>query len=248
MSTYIEIISTELINLICYNLTYNETMILREDFNFNLNYQLFLSLKFPAFYKMVKTIKNEVLRYKNYTYEEAYRVIYLIVDYSEYLIIKSVSTYSYSKYKSNIADLYNEDVEIFFDIIYEITTYMQIENIKDIITSYLMITSSNITGSKYYKYRKYFPNITDIDDIFVYTCDEIMGYINNDNNILLININSGVIPENLCMSILYILLLDDKSRIKEWKLLIHKIDNNLIEMSIINMLIFSYIIKYIELN
>jgi len=253
MSTYFDILPIDLLNQICYNLTYTETIILREEFNFDLNYQSFLSLKFPAFYKIVGILKNKTIRYKKYSYEESYELMYLLLDYIEdypgydkSVIGKYFSLVDYKNFQSNV---YTDNIEMFSKIIYDYDIW--IKNLKDILVSYTMLNESNSPGAIYVIYRNYFPNLNDMDDIFLWACDETDFYIDNNNSILLVkDLNNAVTEDHTSMllSVLYILLLHDRNKIQEWKFLIKDININIIEKSKTTILLYKYILKYINVK
>ena len=55
---YFYLIPKELIQLISYYWNYTESVIIRDIFAIEVNYQYLLSIKYPGFYEIVKTIKS----------------------------------------------------------------------------------------------------------------------------------------------------------------------------------------------
>jgi len=241
--SYFNNIPLDLINQICYNLTYTETLILREEFNFNLDYQYFFSNKYPGFYEIIKTVKNKTIRYRNYSYEEGYELIYLLLDYLEFL--KNSDDYTF--YNNLIKGIYTDDIENCYLIVYDNDDNIKdIKNVKDIIASYNML--ENEYEYEYYKYRKYFPNMFNMDDIFIDICAEINLYETSDEQ-LLNDINSQTDDRlTFYLSVLYILLLEYENKIPEWKILIKKLNMKKIKKKPINVIIYQYIKNLINIH
>ena len=178
--------------------------------------------------------------------------MHLMLDYLDYFcsghtsvsgIYIGVEYVGVKYYKPN---LYSTDIDSFINTI---TLYdVSIKNLKDILSSYDMLDLTK-TSSYYYRYRKYLPNLNDIDEIFVYACTKIPSYM--DNLKLLNSINEKNI-DNHFLSILfitlYIILLDNKNKITEWKILLKLINAYNIQQSTNNIILYEYIFKYINAN
>ena len=172
--------------------------------------------------------------------------MYLLLDYLEYLSINNKFGCS-DDCKDIKLNLYTDSIDTFKNIIYE--NDLDIENLKDILSSYVMLREFEISESKYYKYRKYFPNIRHIDNIFTWACYEVdNNSITGSNNILLKDMNESKNVDTLTMLliILYLLLLTNINKIVEWKLLIKHIKIKYIEESKCNIILYRYIVKYIN--
>src|SRR6266496_4185548 len=102
---FFSFLPSELNNIICYYLTYNESLVVSKLFKLKINYLPLLIEKYPAMYKIIKELKEKDLKYRDYPYSEAYDLMGLIELGIDYLDIKI----------SNREFLYTDDVGILID-------------------------------------------------------------------------------------------------------------------------------------
>jgi hypothetical protein len=169
MTNYFNLIPQELNDEVCLYLDYNDSLILRELFGIKINYQRLLSLKFPGFYKIIKDLKDKDVKYKDFPYEKGYSVINSVNINVNYLRKRDKLNLKYDKLTSeNIEDVMNtihENMIMLVEVIQLLNSYGTIkENYPE-----------DLAGSKYYKYKNYFPDIASVGDNFTWICDEFAG-------------------------------------------------------------------------
>src|SRR5579863_6086172 len=157
---YLNLIPTELHTEIGLYIDYIDSNKLRETFGINLNYQYLLSVKFPAFYIIVKTVKERAINYKDYPYSEAYDLIHLVKVYLQYRHIEESKHRDPLYYDEDM--LYEDDISEFTGYIFDLD--VNVKNIKDICSAYNTIIEQ--IHPELYTLRSEFPNIDNIDDDF----------------------------------------------------------------------------------
>ena len=203
--SYFDCIPDDLLNLISLYISHNELIELENTFNLKINYQYLLSHKYPAFFNIINTLRNNDERYSNYSFKQGYELINLI----EMLIEHKQYEPRFSK-----INLSTSNVDEFHRLI--IDEALDIGNIIDLLSAYTLI-SDRSEKSKLYKYRKYFPNIESSDQIFLSTIDDYMRY-NNVTMDKLINSYNG---KSLCdyqitLYRIFLHILMNKSLIKDY--------------------------------
>ena len=82
--SYLNYLYQDLIDVISTYLDYTSLSILESEYKFQINYEVLLRNRYPAFYEMLKIVKENDTKYKNYPYDQAYN---LMKDIEEFLII-----------------------------------------------------------------------------------------------------------------------------------------------------------------
>src|SRR6266498_3680695 len=72
---YFQIIPQELIDLISTHLSHSDILLLEDELNVSIDYEYLLSTGFPVFYKIIKTLKENNIVYRDYSYRKAYNII-----------------------------------------------------------------------------------------------------------------------------------------------------------------------------
>ena len=163
LMNYLELLPSELITIISLYLNYNEIKINLE--NFDVDYRYLLSENYPAFYEIIYHLKNNDTVNKNYDYEEGYNLMNLV----ETLIYNK----QFEIEEGKISNFRTNNIDDFMNIIY--TFIIDILNIRDILASYNRIINQSEL-SKLFKYRKYFPNVDEINQNFVTACNDYIYY------------------------------------------------------------------------
>ena len=205
---YLEILPSELINIIALYLNYNEIKLKLE--NFSIDYRYLLSENYPAFYKIIYHLKNNDTVNKKYDYEEGYNLMNLV----ETLISHKKSSF----YDKLILNTRTNDIDKFISIFYNYNIYFP--SIEEIISSYSMLTEKS-DMSHLFKYRKYFPNIATVNDDFYYACRDYIYYEQTSlQNLIssysdLIDNDAHESRKILCR--IFLSILENKELIKEYK-------------------------------
>ena len=227
-NNYFEFIPPELIDIICLYLNYTESVVLSSIFDIKVNFQFLLSDKYPAFYQIVKVVKEKDIKYRNYSYDSAYDLINL------------VEIYALSK--SIIINFRSENL----DIIYEIRkNNIYVENIMDILGSYIII---NKKGKEYvYKYKPYFPNIKYGEESFNLACSRYTNDLESEIDYYNRTVDFILRQSALCSIFLFVLI--NKKLINEYKdkiINFKLLDYNNIDIIIREKIILQYIINFIN--
>ena len=171
MDNYLDLLPQELINVISLYLDYTETSILEQEFNFRVDYQLLLTERYPAFSKIIKSLKETDIKWKSYPYDRAYDLITLIENYIKFEIEDSKTWPDINIGTHNTIEF----LEFIFDC------NLMIGDMHNILSSYNILVEKKDEYLK--KYKILFPNIKDKDIILnsVYEDHYRYSYSYGDN-------------------------------------------------------------------
>jgi len=174
MSTYLDIIPSELIQEICLYLNHIDIVKLRKISKIDFNFQYLTSIKFPGFYKIFKIVREESDDYRGFPYEKGHDLIYRVDRYLKQGLKEG------DRLDTSIDDryinIYSDDINYLIDLVNE--NFLK-DELREVILSYVLMQPSNLVQSKLYKYRNEFPNVDIINDIFLGACDEYYYFTRN---------------------------------------------------------------------
>ena len=230
--SYLNYLYQDLIDVISTYLDYTSLNILESEYKFKINYESLLRNRYPAFYKMLKFVKENDIKYKNYPYDQAYN---LMKDIEEFLIIMLEETYEESKKKDNpfinisltnkiesigydINTIVENDIDEFITTIYD--NSLHFDDLLDIISSYTLLNpkSENIgqEEKELTKYKTFMPHARLGNEYFRVA---ILNYINHNKNIDVIIENSNKYSVNSIVTLysLFLCVLEYKGPLTEIK-------------------------------
>ena len=79
--SYLNYLYQDLVDVISTYLDYTSLSILESEYKFQINYEVSLRNRYPLFYKLVKSVKEGDIKYKNYPYDQAYSLINNVENY-----------------------------------------------------------------------------------------------------------------------------------------------------------------------
>ena len=159
MENYLELLPQELINIISLYLDYTETSILEQEFRLLVNYQLLLYENYPAFSKIIKVLKENGIKWKNYPLDRAYGLITSVEKYIIFELTDSQIRPGVVLQISDGEDLRTDNISNF--ISFFIDAYPMIADMDNIISSYFMLTEKK--EGDVIKHKVLFPDIRDGD-------------------------------------------------------------------------------------
>lgn len=168
METYITTIPQELLQEMCLYLDHTSIIKLRKISNSNINFQYLTSVKFPGFYKIFKTVREESDDYRGFPYEKGHDLVYQLDKFLKQGLNESGRLISHIDI--SFINIYSNDANYLRDLLQE--NYAQNE-LRDISLSYrLSQQDSTLPQARLYKYRIEFPNVYQINSIFINSCDD----------------------------------------------------------------------------
>lgn len=238
MSNYFEFIPPELLNVILLNLNYTESSLLDEMYNLKLDYKILLIDKYPGYYQIVKTVKEKDFKYRNYNYENAYDEI---IQFEIYL--KEVNNIDLRNY---LQDITEETINKFIQLCFSGLTRVPIK-IEGILTDYSIITEPSSRTINFYKYKRMFPNIHNLENYLNSAIDEYSEELDTVSNIYLEEYS--VYNKAVQLVIIYLAILEKPELIDRYKdyilnLRVMTNDNLLIDDD--HFVLYSYIKNYIK--
>src|SRR6266496_2821959 len=171
---YFQLIPQELVNLISIYLSHSDVLLLEEEeLNIFINYEYLLSTGFPVFYKIIKTLKENNIVYRDYSYRKAYNIICnyeYILNYiarMNYIVnAGKVNITSFNKIRSNNYLDFLSSLDIVSDDRVIGVSYR--DNLFEIIDSYKLLDEININK----KYLRSFPIFPYSDSYFSKLSDQ----------------------------------------------------------------------------
>ena len=163
---YLSEIPSELLHLTCSFLNYKNIQKLYKTLELNLDsipYETILSVKYPGFYHIIKTIKRENNSYKNYPWETGFELIDRIDRY-----IKNIHDGEY-------CNVYSSNPEEIMDIL---IMGFKFNEVHDMTAAYTI--SLEYKDHKYYKFMKYMPIIQDINKYLLPIFDGGVEIVHNE--------------------------------------------------------------------
>lgn len=163
--SYINYLYQDLIDVISTYLDYTSLSILKSEYKFQINYEVLLRNRYPAFYKILKFIKENDVNYEGYPYDQAYN---LMNNVEEFMIIRLDKTYEEARKRNiplnnKLKLIKNDVVVILEDNVDELITTiynnkLDFDDLLDIIASYNLINSKNQEEKELIKYKIFMPN------------------------------------------------------------------------------------------
>ena len=175
MDNYLELLPQELINVISLYLDYTETSILEQEFKLLVNYQLLLYENYPAFSKIIKLLKENDIKWKNYPLDRAYGLITSIEKYIKFEIEGPQIRPGAAREISNGEDLRTDNISNF--ISFSIDVHSIIADMDNIVSSYFMLTERK--EGDVIKHKVLFPDIRDGDVILNSAYEDYPYYYNS---------------------------------------------------------------------
>jgi len=124
-----------------------------------IDYQLLLRLKFPGFHRVLRTVKDNSISWKKYTYEQGYSLACLIEIYIKGEIKNNPEQFDEDALDVLYSNSFGELMELLYD------TESNIREIYDIDKAYIQIIDQS-HARQFVKYRTRLPEINNIDEYF----------------------------------------------------------------------------------
>jgi len=155
---YLQSLPDELINIIGLYIDYTATNILTNSLNIKINYKYLLRYQYPAFFKIIGLLALNDSKWVDYPWSMFYDDINMTIK----IILYKMKSDTMWK----VEYLYSNNIKEF------VSLYIK-NNIKfDILDAYFILYRDyDPSGTKYYKYRSNFPNIPNMEHIFISSID-----------------------------------------------------------------------------
>jgi len=162
MESYLSSLPTELHQIIFLYLNHIDIIKLRSLYKIKVNFQYLVSVKYPGFYEIFKTVKEKAPDYYDFSYEKGHNLIY-----------KFICCYIENKDRPFVRNLSFSNIDDISEILYDLPNTSELS---DILVAYELINPLDYLKSRtnrFYKYRIELPDIIGINGILQYSFDEL---------------------------------------------------------------------------